>query len=96
MSVCSYDCALCGVTGERKKRNVDKKVRNIKNKQKKAAVVFDQPEQTRSHLAGVTVNDLNRGDIDDPYFPEWFVSRTWKRLRPPLQLYSTANSLFLF
>lgn len=45
--VCSYGCALCGVTGE-KNRNVEKKVRNMKNKQKKAAIVFDQPEHSGS------------------------------------------------
>lgn len=47
----------------------------------------------RINLAGVTVPDLNWREIEDPYFPEWFISRAWKGLRPPLQLYPVANSL---
>lgn len=47
----------------------------------------------RINLAGVTVPDLNWRDIEDRYFPEWFISWPWKGLRPPLQLYPAANTL---
>lgn len=71
--VCSYGCALCGEKGERKNRNV----RNLKKQtNKKKSCYSVKPARARGiNLAGVTVPDLNLKCVEDPYFPEWLMSR---------------------
>lgn len=81
--VCVYGCALCGVTGKRKIIEMWRKKWEtwFKKQTKKSCYSVWPARALRINLAGVTVPDHNWRDIEDPYFPEWFMSRPWKGLR---------------
>lgn len=67
--VCLYGCALCGVTGVKKKKIEmwRKKWETWKNNKKSCYSVWPA-RALRINLAGVTVSDLNWRHIGDPYF----------------------------
>lgn len=80
--VCVYGCALCGMTGV-KKRNL-KKIEKLetwrksekREKHKKSCYSVRPARALRINLAGVTVPDLEWWDIADPDLSEWFISET--------------------